>query len=237
MQAPRAPVILVIGGGGYLGQFLLEALLPDARDGQWQLHFTQRNSELAVPGATAHAMNLCDEGQIAALLEALRPAVIINTAAMTSLADCEKNPDEASAVNAPEHLFAAAAAAAPAPPLLVQLSTDQVYDGAHAPYAEGDTAAPVNHYGATKLHCEQRMAAAGVNGVVLRSSNILGPPAPFSGAGKFLQWLDGALAAAAQGGDNVSLSRSRSPSRSPSLSPSLSPSPSLSLSLRLSLSC
>jgi dTDP-4-dehydrorhamnose reductase len=56
---------------------------------------------------------------------------------------------------------------------LIHLSTDLVFDGEHAPYAEGDDPHPVSDYGRAKL------AAEGfVDGLVVRTSLLYGNPGP-----------------------------------------------------------
>ena len=40
-------------------------------------------------------------------------------------------------------------------PLLIHISTDQVYDGSKANWREDDVCGPVNTYGRTKLQAEQ----------------------------------------------------------------------------------
>ncbi|HWE80662.1 MAG TPA: sugar nucleotide-binding protein [Gaiellaceae bacterium] len=56
---------------------------------------------------------------------------------------------------------------------LIHLSTDLVFGGEHAPYAEGDDPRPVSDYGRAKL------AAEGfVGGLVVRTSLLYGKPGP-----------------------------------------------------------
>lgn len=80
-------------------------------------------------------------------------------------------------------------------PLLIHLSTDQVYDGSRANWKETDPCAPVNAYGQTKLEAEQYIQERWPNHVILRSSIIYGPqsPAPVSRA-LFLQFIEASLA-------------------------------------------
>ena len=57
---------------------------------------------------------------------------------------------------------------------LIHLSTDLVFDGEHAPYAEDDEPRPVSEYGRAKLEAE-RFAA---DGLVVRTSLLYGKPGP-----------------------------------------------------------
>lgn len=56
---------------------------------------------------------------------------------------------------------------------LIHVSTDLVFDGEHAPYAEDDEAQPVSDYGRAKLEAESL-----VHGLVVRTSLLYGKPGP-----------------------------------------------------------
>ena len=56
---------------------------------------------------------------------------------------------------------------------LVHLSTDLVFDGEHAPYAEVDDPRPVSEYGRAKLAAEGL-----VDGLIVRTSLLYGKPGP-----------------------------------------------------------
>jgi dTDP-4-dehydrorhamnose reductase len=56
---------------------------------------------------------------------------------------------------------------------LVHVSTDLVFDGEHAPYAEDDEARPISDYGRAKLEAEHF-----VDGLVIRTSLLYGKPGP-----------------------------------------------------------
>jgi dTDP-4-dehydrorhamnose reductase len=64
-----------------------------------------------------------------------------------------------------------AAAAQGAGARLIHLSTDLVFDGEHAPYAEGDAPRPVSDYGRAKLEAESF-----VDGLIVRTSLLYGKP-------------------------------------------------------------
>lgn len=130
---------LVTGAGGMLGQDLLAAL--DGRE---------------VTSLTRSDLDVTD-------LDAVRAAVaghdvVINAAAYTKVDDAESDEEAAFAVNATAagHL---ATATAEAGAILVQVSTDYVFDGtATTPYAEDTPLAPVSAYGRTKAEGERLIA-------------------------------------------------------------------------------
>lgn len=212
---PAKEEAIVIVGSGYLAQFLLEHLHDTVAASRNRpniaLHYTYRLAPLDLPfAATAHRVDVTDRDSIAAMLASVQPRVVVNCAAMSSLAACAEDEGGATATNAPAELFQALSELE-RPPLLVQLSTDQVYDGTAAPYEDVDPGllGPMNAYGRSKKACEELLRASPLRAIVLRSSNILGPEAPFTGTGKFLQWLEGALEKACAGGtvdaDSVTL--------------------------------
>jgi dTDP-4-dehydrorhamnose reductase len=95
--------------------------------------------------------DVTDRGAVLELVSRVRPDAIVNCAAFTAVDAAEEREAEALAVNgtAVEHLAAAADAAGA---LLVQVSTDYVFDGESArPYREDDATRPRTAYGRTKL--------------------------------------------------------------------------------------
>jgi dTDP-4-dehydrorhamnose reductase len=122
-------------------------------------------------------LDITDDAAVRATVRAVRPDVIVNCAAFTSVDAAEIDEPGALAVNgtAVSHL-AAAANEASAP--LVQISTDYVFDGtSRRPYREGDDPCPLGAYGRTKLTGE-RAAAAAARMLVVRTAWLFGERGP-----------------------------------------------------------
>ncbi|CAI5497255.1 unnamed protein product, partial [Closterium sp. Naga37s-1] len=87
-------------------------------------------------------------------------------------------------------------------PLLIHLSTDQVYEGTKSFYKEDDPLLPVNTYGRSKVMGEQAVRGQWSGShAILRSSIIVGPPPPVPLKKTLpLQWMDGALHSALASG-------------------------------------
>lgn len=104
----------------------------------------------------------------------------LHLAAMSSPRNCEQEPKEAMVNNNPQHWFGALLSRNIR---IVALSTDQVYDGTKGSfYVETDATNPVNVYGKSKVAMEDSLVSPQNKCVVLRSSIVLGPLAPFGNA-------------------------------------------------------
>src|SRR5262249_46959010 len=111
---------------------------------------------------------------VGSVLGALRPDVVVNTAAFHNVPRCETEPERAYALNAvaPRRL---ARTCTELGARLVHVSTDYVFDGAkRAPYVETDRPMPLNVYGVSKLAGEHEVLGAGGNHQVVRSSGLYG---------------------------------------------------------------
>ena len=108
------------------------------------------------------------------VLAGIRPTLIVNTAAMHHVENCEKEPGKAYQINAlgARHL---AIAARELGAKLLHVSTDYVFDGSKKqPYLESDLAAPLNVYGNTKLAGEMFIRASTDRYFILRTSALYG---------------------------------------------------------------
>lgn len=125
-------------------------------------------------------------------LEAYRPDLIIHTAGMTSVDQCEREPEKAHAANAVLARNVAEAAARTGVPL-IHISTDHLFAGTRSFYREDERPEPLNVYAGTKLLAEQWVQAACARALIIRTN--------FFGWGHRLRqslsdWILGTLAAA-----------------------------------------
>lgn len=138
--------------------------------------------------------------------ESLRLDAVINCVAVSQPVACEKDPEKARLINIPTKLLDALNAyhlktpSSPLP-LLIFLSTDQVYDGSKSFSKASDNTNPINEYGKSKLDAERTIQSQWPrNHAILRSSLIYGkgPPAASVGRSLFLQFVDEKLASGDQ---------------------------------------
>jgi dTDP-4-dehydrorhamnose reductase len=107
---------------------------------------------------------------LAATVQAVRPDLIVNSAAHTAVDKAESEPELARRINA-EAPGVLARAAAASGAWLVHYSTDYVFDGSgDQPRAEDAPTGPLSVYGRTKLEGEEQIRASGCKHLILRTS-------------------------------------------------------------------
>jgi dTDP-4-dehydrorhamnose reductase len=114
--------------------------------------------------------DLTDGAAVRALLSEVAPDFVVHAAGLTDVDRCEREPDEAMAVNRDAGANIAAALSPSAG--LVFVSTDQVYPDTSGPHAE-DVVEPVNVYGRSKLAGEQAILQH--PGALVLRTNFFGP--------------------------------------------------------------
>ena len=151
--------IAVIGANGQLGSDLVSAF---------------RDNGDAVHGLTHADIEIADLSSVKRVLEGIQPQVIVNTAAMHHVENCEREPEKAFATNAlgARNL---AVVARDLGSILMHVSTDYVFDGSKgSPYVEEDAPGPLNAYGITKLAGEHFVRSTTPRHFVVRTSGLYG---------------------------------------------------------------
>ena len=149
----------IIGANGQLGQDLCKV-------------FGAQGDE--VVGLNHDQMEITRIDSVREALQAVRPRLVVNTAAMHQVESCEEHPAEAFTVNAIgarnlaevcSHIDA----------VLVHISTDYVFDGNQDhPYTENDPPLPLNVYGNSKLAGEHFVRTRTARHFVIRVSGLYG---------------------------------------------------------------
>lgn len=181
---------LILGASGFLGAHVVasavrrarrEATMRDPLGPPVIAH--SRGESLLVPrfcdprdAAEWVRADLADPGGVKAFLDGIAPTEVVNCAALSRAADCEREPAVAGRLNA-EMPGAVAAWCAAAGARLVHVSTDLVFGAIEAPAGgldEESTPAPVSVYGRTKLEGEEAVRAACPDAAVVRLPLLYG---------------------------------------------------------------
>lgn len=182
--------ILVTGSNGLLGQKLTLLLGGDA---QVYLIATARSqSALPIPAnGEFHLMDVTDEESVRRIVSETRPDVIIHTAAMTNVDQCETDREGCwkNNVTAVEHIVKICREKSIR---LIHLSTDFIFDGSHGPLDESVTPAPVNYYGESKLAAERVVIESGIQYCILRTVLVFGITRDMSRA-NIVTWVKNSL--------------------------------------------
>jgi dTDP-4-dehydrorhamnose reductase len=151
--------IAVIGANGQLGY---DAVIAFRANGDEVVPLTHSDIELQ----NTESVSTC--------LQGIHPQLIVNTAAMHHVENCEREPHQAFAVNGlgARNL---ALVAREIDATVMHISTDYVFDGSKGrPYEESDAPNPLNTYGNTKLSGEYFVRSTVEKHFVLRTSAIYG---------------------------------------------------------------
>ena len=152
--------ILLLGGNGQVGRELRRSLpalgtvVVATRDG----------------GEADAVADFDQPASLAALVNSVRPDIVVNAAAYTAVDKAEVEVESAFRINA-EAPASIATACGDIDALLVHYSTDYVFDGrATRAYCEDDGTAPLGVYGASKLAGELAIRDSAARHAILRTA-------------------------------------------------------------------
>jgi dTDP-4-dehydrorhamnose reductase len=163
--------IFITGCNGLLGQALIRKLNDSFEVSGCDL---QASSYLA--GAypvTYYKADITNRNEFEPVIADIRPDVVINTAAYTDVDRSEVEKDLCWSCNV-RSLEVIIDSIRPFSSLLIQLSTDYVFDGKEAPYREGDPPKPLGYYGHTKYMAERIVRSSKLEYIIARSMILYG---------------------------------------------------------------
>jgi dTDP-4-dehydrorhamnose reductase len=143
--------LLITGASGFLGWYLCAAAQEE-----WEVYGTTLSKAIDIPNTTLLQVDLTDLAALNHAFEVVQPDAVIHGAALSQPNVCEVNPEESFTINVQASWWIAEICAA-REISCVFTSTDQVFDGQHAPYSETSAVAPVNCYGKHKVMAEEGM--------------------------------------------------------------------------------
>ncbi len=164
--------ILVTGSNGLLGQKLIYNLL---ERGNYEVYATARGENRIVvkEGYTFLPLDITNSEAVEKIFDQVKPDVVINTAAMTNVDQCEADKKACWDINvqAVAHLVEACETHNAH---LIHLSTDFVFDGENGPYREEDAPNPLHYYAESKLASEKILQESNIHWSIARTIIIYG---------------------------------------------------------------
>lgn len=169
--------ILITGANGLLGQKLSLLLLKDPN----VFPILTARSKLAIVASRGqyHSMDISNSAVVDAVLLKYKPDVVINTAAMTMVDQCEMQREDCwrANVSSVENIINSCKAINAD---LIHVSTDFVFDGTYGPLDEWAKPAPVNFYGESKLAAEELVKKSELGWAIIRTVLVYGITADMS---------------------------------------------------------
>ena len=163
--------ILITGANGLLGQKLVKLY---ESDDQVSVIATGKGSNRNLPGSYHYEqLDVTSSEEVAKVISQHRPDVVINTAAMTHVDQCELDPVSCEKLNvdAVKNIIKACNAT---DSFIIQLSTDFIFDGESGPYKEEDLPNPQSKYAESKLVSEKLLASSGLKHAIVRTMLVYG---------------------------------------------------------------
>ena len=160
--------VLIIGGSGFLGGHLVAQA-----KSRFQVVTTYFEHEYRSGGVEWEFADLTKIDTIESVINRIKPQIIIHSAALSNIDECENKKEFASLINykATEEL---AVISFKNNIRFIFVSSDMVYDGEKGNYIETDEVNPINFYGDTKVMAEKKIREICTNYVIARAALIYG---------------------------------------------------------------
>lgn len=163
---------LITGSNGLLGQKLTPLLL----EKNVQIIATGKGPDRTNTKNVNYSyleLDITDQNEVLKIVSAQKPDVVINTAAMTNVDQCESEKEACTKLNvdAVEYLVNACEKNNCH---LIHLSTDFIFDGKNGPYTEDGQPNPISFYGQSKLDAEELITQSTIKWSILRTVLVYG---------------------------------------------------------------
>lgn len=160
--------ILVTGSNGLLGHKLTELIQSKGEDEV--IGLSRSIYDVNFPFFQG---DITDKDRLDNILEAVKPDVVINTAAMTNVDQCESDKEACWEINV-EGVKNLVNGCAKVDSALLHVSTDFIFDGTSGPLEEDAIPSPVNFYGKSKLEAEEVVKNSAIEWSIARTVLVYG---------------------------------------------------------------
>ncbi len=163
--------ILVTGANGLLGQKL--TMLLDHQSDIHTVATARKPVSYSLIKAEFRILDVTNQKETEKVILEAKPDVVIHTAAMTQVDQCETEREACWKANVTgvENLVNACEKVNT---FLVHVSTDFIFDGTHGPLDESAVPKPVNYYGESKLAGERAVMNSKLDWAILRTVLVYG---------------------------------------------------------------
>ena len=165
--------VFITGSNGLLGQAMVKIFREDYA-------YTVTECDLAEESFNAKfvkneyvQLDLTRREQVEKILSALKPDIIINTAAFTDVDKCEKERELCWTTNV-RSVEILVESVVDFSPVFIQISTDYIFDGKSGLYRESSEAKPASYYGQTKMAAEKVIRGSGLEYIIARTMILFG---------------------------------------------------------------
>lgn len=157
-------VILITGGSG-----LLAVNWAIQRRNADQVHCLMHHRMINIDGVTSHTADLLDTNATKTLVKEIAPDLIVHTAGLTNVDECERDPEKSWTANfqIAENIARICAELAIR---LVHISTDHLFDGSKPLASEMRPVAPQNNYARHKYEAEQSVIGHHQDALIIRTT-------------------------------------------------------------------
>ena len=163
--------ILVTGCNGLLGQKLVNLI--SSKPEHYLIATAKSKLIPPLPRGEFHSLDITSRTAVDEVVYKTKPDVVINTAAMTQVDQCETEREKCWQANV-EAVGYLVEACQKTKVHLVHVSTDFIFDGSHGPLDENEEPNPISYYGESKLAGEVVIQKSTINWAILRTVLVYG---------------------------------------------------------------
>lgn len=157
--------IIITGSSGLIGSYIKKDLSND---------YNVIGIDIALSPTTDKIIDIRNKIRLSEIINAERPDIIINTAAIKDLVLCQNKIKKSWEINTASAGYLSDLSSK-VNSFFIQISSDIVFDGIDGDYSEDDEPAPINWYGATKYAAELLISKNINNKAILRTAQVISP--------------------------------------------------------------
>jgi dTDP-4-dehydrorhamnose reductase len=157
--------ILITGVSGLLGYNLAKLFPKD----EFEIFGTTNRHKVQLNSVEEISVNLLEFNNLIEKIKTIKPDIILHCAGLTSVDECDKNPDLAYQIHVTLSEVIAKYSVETGT-YLIHISTDHLWDGAKSMVLEETPICPLNQYGKTKGEGEKKVLQINSNALILRTN-------------------------------------------------------------------